>query len=185
MAPSPLGIYSIVAIDKDHGGYGTKDGQWLLCVHVSDDPDLSGERSAGSIGDFEVYDTEEHAEARVTSLRSGDADTDDDAAPPDGLVINDSINVKRQNLHNITSLWSGLCTSAAVSTVVTRDVDRDDDAVPIFVYSNEDGGEHLYKLLKALPDSKLIFTSLWSQLNFLIARDHPSEKRRRDRTDRT
>ena len=118
MAP-PLIQYNVVEIDKDCGKYETLTGQWLLCVNVNDDADLSADGSTGCIGDFESFETQEHAMVRAKQLRKGKS-----VCEPAGLVNDDIKNVKRQNLHYITSKWKEF----TVVQIAIPDSDDEDDA---------------------------------------------------------
>ena len=110
MAPKQLKIFGLAEIDKDNAVRGTKSGQWLLCVNVSDDSEANARAQTAAVGSFEVYDTKEHAMARCTELKDGTAPAAG-AAPvrPVGLVLDNLQNVKRHGLHNITSKWQDLC----------------------------------------------------------------------------
>ena len=97
-------------MDKDNHTRGTKSGQWLLCVNVSDDEEANAGAQTAAVGSFEVYDTKEHAVARRTALKDGTAPAAGAVgARPEGLVSDDMQNVKRHGLHNITSKWQDLC----------------------------------------------------------------------------
>ena len=105
---SSLKEHAWVELDKDNASRGTSIGQFLLCKAVTkaNVNDLDFTRC-----EFEVFDSKENTEARVTQLiafASGAAVVAADPSTAPGF-IKEITPLKRSDLHNLVTDWKQLC----------------------------------------------------------------------------
>ena len=106
--------YSYVTIDKGNASRGTAVGNVLLCVQARKQ---APNDTVNTIGDFEVWDTADQVKARVEDITAAEAAGGGATSIPSPTgkegYIKTIDNMKRSDLHHLTSNWEGLLAPAA------------------------------------------------------------------------
>ena len=119
MSGNGLCEYTKCEVDKDNNTRKTLVGHYIVCVNATK---LVPSDLSFKVGDFEVYDSAANADARIDRLKAIDASgagalgsaNRPDPSSEEGYITHFD-NVKRQDLHHITSKWEDLCPSSAPS----------------------------------------------------------------------